>query len=85
MLAVLTRSTAMFRTPLPNRTALRSIFMPHRDIGARTDAGPFYIGLGDRFDDDRRLVRARTETGDVAAFRASCYRPLWLALRTRAG
>jgi hypothetical protein len=34
------------------------IFPPHGDLEDRLDAGTSYIGLGDRFEDDRRLVHA---------------------------
>jgi hypothetical protein len=53
----------MFRTLL-SQAVFRLIFTPHRDLEDRIDAGTFYIGLGDQFDDDRRLVRAL-----VSAFR----------------
>jgi hypothetical protein len=58
MLAVRTKRTAMFRTHLLSQAVFRLIFTPHRDLEDRTDVGAFYIGLGDQFDDDRRLVRA---------------------------
>ena len=48
----------MFRTHLLSQAVFRLIFTPHRDLEDRTDVGAFYIGLGDQFDDDRRLVRA---------------------------
>ena len=47
----------MFRTQLLSQAVFRSIFTPPRDLEERTDAGICYIGLGDQFDDDRRLVR----------------------------
>jgi hypothetical protein len=47
----------MFRTHLLSQ-AVRLILTPHRDLDDRIDAGAFYIGLGDQFDDDRRRVRA---------------------------
>ena len=44
----------MFRThPLEGL-----IFTARRGLEDRRDAGTFYIGWGDEFDDDRRLVRA---------------------------
>jgi hypothetical protein len=46
----------MFRAHLP--AVLGLIFTPQRDRGDRLDAGTCYIGLGDEFDDDRRLIRA---------------------------
>jgi hypothetical protein len=60
----------MFRTQLLSQ-AVRLILTPHRDLDDRIDAGAFYIGLGDQFDDDRRRVRALVralrpgETSDV--------------------
>jgi hypothetical protein len=47
----------MFRTHLLSQ-AVRLILTPHRDLDDRSDAGAFYIGVGDQFDDDRRRVRA---------------------------
>jgi hypothetical protein len=47
----------MFRTHLLNRVVLSLILPSRRELEDRTDAGTFYIGLGDQFDDDRRLVR----------------------------
>ncbi len=59
----------MFRTH-PLEAVFSLIFTPQRDLTDRRDAGTFYIGLGDEFDDDRRLVHAhwsghicRTEFG----------------------
>ena len=59
----------MFRTH-PLEAVFSLIFTPQRDLEDRRDAGTFYIGLGDEFDDDRRLVHAhwsghigRTEPG----------------------
>jgi hypothetical protein len=31
------------------------------DLKAEIDTGVFYVGLGDQFDDDRRLVRATAD------------------------
>ena len=47
----------MFRTHLLSQAVFRSIFTPPRDMGEPADASICYIGLGDQFDDDRRLVR----------------------------
>ena len=47
----------MFRTH-PLEAVFRLIFTPQRDLEDRRDAGTLYIGLGDKFDDDRRLVYA---------------------------
>jgi hypothetical protein len=52
-----TRSTAMFRIH-PLEAVFSLIFAPQRDLEDRRYAGTFYIGLGDEFDDDRRLVQA---------------------------
>jgi hypothetical protein len=35
---------------------VRSVLARYGMLNARQDAGAFYIGLGDQFDDDRRLV-----------------------------
>ena len=51
------RKTAMFRTH-PLEAGVSLIFTQKRDLEDRRDAGTFYIGLGDEFDDDRRLVHA---------------------------
>jgi hypothetical protein len=42
---------------LPSEPTFRSIFTRHGDPEAERDTGVAYVGLGDRFDDDRRLVR----------------------------
>jgi hypothetical protein len=47
----------MFRTPLLGGVVFSLILTSRRDIGDQIDTGIFYIGLGDQFDDDRRLVR----------------------------
>jgi len=39
------------------RTVFRLTLTPHADLADPLDAGTFYIGLGDQFDDDRRRVR----------------------------
>ena len=49
----------MFRAH-PLEAAFRLMFTPRRDLEDRGDAGTFYIGLGDEFDDDRRLVHAHS-------------------------
>jgi len=46
----------MFRTH-PLEAVFSLIFTARRDLEDRRDAGTFCIGLGDEFDDDRRLVR----------------------------
>jgi hypothetical protein len=47
----------MFRTH-PLEAVFSLIFTQQRDLEDRRNAGTFYIGLGDEFDDDRRLVHA---------------------------
>jgi hypothetical protein len=47
----------MVRPHQSSQPAFRSILTRHGELKARNDTGAFYIGLGDRFDDDRRLVR----------------------------
>jgi hypothetical protein len=56
-LAVRIRRTAMPRTHQPSQAVLGSVLTRHRGPEDTSDAGVFYVGLGDRFDDDRRLVR----------------------------
>jgi hypothetical protein len=34
----------------------KAVFSPHGDLTAEDDKRAFYIGLGDQFDDDRRVV-----------------------------
>jgi hypothetical protein len=60
MLAVRTWRTAMFRPPLLSQAVFRLAFTSRGDLENPTDVGTFYIGLGDQFDDDRRLVRQRS-------------------------
>jgi hypothetical protein len=47
----------MFRPHLL-RATFSLIFTPQRDVEDRLGVDTLYIGLGDQFDDDRRLVRA---------------------------
>jgi hypothetical protein len=47
----------MVRTHQPPQAVLRSVLTRHRDLKNTNYAGVLYVGLGDRFDDDRRLVR----------------------------
>jgi hypothetical protein len=52
-----------------SQRVLRSTLTRHEDQKARNDTSVFYIGLGDQFDDDRRLVReasARVPPGDTS-------------------
>ncbi|MGH6873207.1 MAG: hypothetical protein ACREHE_17055 [Rhizomicrobium sp.] len=45
--------------------------MNRRDRETVIDTGVFYVGLGDRFDDDRRLVRTKSTANTVPAPRES--------------
>ena len=58
----------MLRMRPLHQAGLRSTSQGERRI--RVDVGAFYIGLGDQFDDDRRLVHEITPGGLVlgAAF-----------------
>jgi hypothetical protein len=47
----------MFQTQILGRVVFSLILTSRRDIENRIDTGTFFIGLGDQFDDDRRLVR----------------------------
>jgi hypothetical protein len=51
----------MFRTQQLSLIVLRSV-LTQLDLTAESHAGAVYIGLGDRFDDDRRLVRDTAST-----------------------
>ena len=52
----------MFQTHQLSQIVLRSVLTQHGNLTAESSAGAVYIGLGDRFDDDRRLVRETTST-----------------------
>lgn len=47
----------MSRAHPPSQADSRPVPARSGELDHRNDAGAFYIGLGDRFDDDRRLVR----------------------------
>ena len=47
----------MPRTHQPSQAVLGSVLTRHGGLKDTSDTGVFYVGLGDRFDDDRRLVR----------------------------
>jgi hypothetical protein len=47
----------MSRAHQPSQTVSEVILTQHGEFTAVEDVGIFYIGLGDQFDDDRRLVR----------------------------
>jgi hypothetical protein len=56
----------MFRTQQLSRIVLKPV-LTQLDLTAESHAGAVYIGLGDRFDDDRRLVRETTlRAGDTS-------------------
>jgi len=40
-----------------SQAVFRSVSPRHEDLKGRNYTGVLYIGLGDQFDDDRRLVR----------------------------
>jgi hypothetical protein len=63
----------MFRARQISRIILRLDFTRHGGLAANC-AGAVYVGLGDEFDDDRRLVR------ETASKRDSGVRPTWQAL-----
>lgn len=47
----------MSRTHQASQAVLRSVLTRHADPKDTYYTGVFYVGQGDRFDDDRRLVR----------------------------
>lgn len=47
----------MFRTDQPREAFFRSVLMRRADRDDRNYSGIFFVGSGDQFDDDRRLVR----------------------------
>ena len=61
----------MFRTHQLSQVVLRSVLMRYGDLTAESYAGAVYIGLGDRFDDDRRFVR------ETASTLRPAIRPAW--------
>ena len=50
----------MVRPQPSSEAAFRSLSTRHGDLKTGADSDVFYIGIGDRFDDDRRLVPALT-------------------------
>ena len=56
----------MVRTHQSSHSVFRSILTRHGGLKARNDTGVFYIGLGDQFDDDRRLVLEATSASRPA-------------------
>ena len=47
----------MPRTHQPSQAGLRSVLTRHKGLKDTNNTGVFYVGLGDRFDDERRFVR----------------------------
>jgi hypothetical protein len=47
----------MFRTRQQSQPVFRPASERHVELTADNYSGAVYVGLGDRFDDDRRLVR----------------------------
>jgi hypothetical protein len=47
----------MFRTDQPRQAVFRSALTRHTNLEDQNHSDVFFIGLGDQFDDDRRLVR----------------------------
>jgi hypothetical protein len=45
------------RAELTAHAIFKAVFTPHGDLTAEDGNRAFYIGLGDQFDDDRRVVR----------------------------
>jgi hypothetical protein len=64
-MAAQTQRIAMLRTYLLSQAFLRLALTPQGGLEERIDAGVFYVGLGDQFDDDRRRVRAATRPTSV--------------------
>ena len=56
-----------------SQSTFRLILTRYGDLRARNDRDALYVGLGDRFDDDRRLVRAgETPPKDVRDAGPAC-------------
>jgi len=66
----------MFQTHLRRFVVFGLILKSRRDLEDRIEASTFYIGLGDQFDDDRRVVRE-----GVSASRSAIRSPLADSLR----
>jgi hypothetical protein len=60
----------MFVTRQLGQFAFRSVLNRHRDVAAMNVSGVIYVGLGDRFDDDRRLVRGTALTSSPGSANA---------------
>jgi hypothetical protein len=56
-LSVEIRRTAMLRIHQVSQAVFGSVSTRHGDLEAGNHTDVLYIGLGDQFDDDRRLVR----------------------------
>jgi hypothetical protein len=63
--------TAMFQTHQVSQAVFGSASARHGDLKDRNHTGVLYIGLGDQFDDDRRLVR------EAASALHPATRPTW--------
>jgi len=60
------KEAEMPRTQQPNQVASRPVSTRPSDLENRDNTGVYYVGLGDRFDDDRRLVRAEASAPRLA-------------------
>src|SRR5215510_10129523 len=78
-LSVEIRRTAMLRTHQVSQAIFGSVSRRHGDLKGRNHTDVFYIGLGDQFDDDRRLVR------EAASALHPAIRPTWAAQPGRHG
>jgi hypothetical protein len=52
--------TATPRLHQPSQAVLRSVLTRHKALKDTNNTAVFYVGVGDRFDDERRLVREST-------------------------
>jgi hypothetical protein len=69
----------MLRIHQVSQAIFGSVSTRHGDLKGRNYTGVFYIGLGDQFDDDRRLVR------EAASALRPAIRPTWVAQPGRQG
>jgi hypothetical protein len=70
-LSVEIRRIALLRTHQVSQAVFGSASARHEDLKDRDYTGVLYIGLGDQFDDDRRLVR------EAASALRPATRPTW--------
>lgn len=61
----------MVLTHLLSGVVFSLTFPTHHQMDGQNDTGPFYVGLGDRFDDERRLVRDSPPVPPAAAGRTT--------------